>query len=150
MLTVMFRLLSRMLVWPGGKRRAEPAPKLPPAAAAVAATALAPAVAGFVHRIAPPADFRLAARIAGVAYLNTRAGRIPRPRGRVQPNTKPIPKLVSAAHKNSKNGKSSKLHAPRPPIVVRGRKPDNTNVVPLRPTTVSQCVPLEARIRLAA
>jgi len=53
--------------------------------------AAAPAVAGFVKRIARP-DFRLAARTASVAALNTKSGRRPRTAGTSRHHGPPVPK----------------------------------------------------------
>jgi hypothetical protein len=121
------------------------ADEVPPAPVAAAFTVAAPAVAGFVHRIAaPPVDFHLAARIASVAHLNTRAGRSPATRPQRAPATKAIPKLQQAGRKRSP------VPTQRPlPRAQSAAEP--TGVVTMSRTAPrSRCVPLDIRIAEAA
>jgi len=104
----------------------------------------APAVAGFVQRVAPPADFHLAARLASVAHLNTRTGRIPASSGKRTANTKAVPKLQPATRKRTTV----------PATVIRSRAAVQTarsaQVLPMPKASRSRCIPLDIRIQQAA
>jgi hypothetical protein len=104
----------------------------------------APAVAGFVLRLAPPADLHLAARLASVAHLNTKAGRIPAARGKPAANSKAMPKLQPATRKRSPV-QTSAIRGPATMPPVR-----NAQVVPMQKTSGSRCIPLDIRIQQAA
>ena len=95
------------------------------AAAVEPRSVFAPAVAGFVMR-APIDRFRLAARLASVARLNTPHGRKPRVALRRPADVPPIPAERLGA-------KKMRLNANRGPrVITLGRKPAaqiNSNVV---------------------
>jgi hypothetical protein len=107
-------------------------------------SAPAPAVAGFAYRLGPPAEFQLAARLASVAHLNTKAGRIPATRGKRAVNAKTIPKLQPATRKR----------APTPAAKLRGSAKieisRNAQVIAMQTPSNSRCIPLDIRIQQAA
>ena len=141
MLLKLFKKLCRPWIWLfAGRRR--------PAAVIVVretiAAAPAPAVAGFVFRLAPPADLHLAARLASVAHLNTKVGRIPASRGKRAAHSKAIPKLQPATRKR----------APAPTSRMRGpakiQATEAAQALPMQPPSSSRCIPLDIRIQRAA
>jgi hypothetical protein len=128
------RLLQRLF-----GRRSRPVSVTPAREAIVS-----PAVAGFVFRLAPPVDFQLAARLASVAHLNTKAGRIPTSRGRPATNSKPIPKLQPATRKRAPT-QAAKMRGPAKIEVAR-----NAQVIAIQTPSNSRCIPLDIRIQQAA
>ena len=143
MLSAMTRLLSRFWAWASGVER-------PRADAAIPITAApATAVAGFVYRLEPaleittPVDFHLSARLASVAHLNTRAGRLPSKRQRPNTNEKAMPKLQQQLPKRSVIG------AQKPRFSKAMTTNQGAQVVTLIQPT-SRCIPLDIRIARAA
>ncbi|MEQ1615722.1 MAG: hypothetical protein ABL904_23450 [Hyphomicrobiaceae bacterium] len=118
---------------------------LPTIAVMAVPTTYAPAVAGFVHRFVPPVDFQLSARLASVAHLNTKIGRIPRTTCPPQPNAKAIPKSTGS------NRKRSKLHMSTNSITAaRAVKAQKSAKLFQLPAPQSRRIPLEIRIAQAA
>ena len=154
MLFVLIKRLSQLATWivTGGRKSAAA-----PCAIEPTAHAVAPAVAGFEQRLEPelelrpllapraqrPVDFQLAARLASVAHLNTRAGRVPNSRQRPNAQAKVMPKLVNHAPKRSAITTQKPRIASRPVVAVQAE-----NVTQLQ--LESRCIPLEVRIARAA
>ena len=108
-------------------------PSLPPATA----------VAGFLQRTQPPTNFHLAARLASVSHLNTKAGRIPCSRQRPDARSKQMPKLQPRVVKRST------APATKPLIAMAAQPLAQQNVVALI-NPAARCVPLDIRIARAA
>ena len=144
----MLSFVGKCLTWIRRRVVGRPvnSPARTPAPLAVSIDRPVPAVAGFVFRQAPPpVDFHLSARLASVAHLNTRAGRIPAHRGRRPAATKAVPKLVPATRKRSP--------IPHQPVRTTAQTiaPIAAEVVvmPRQPAT-SRCIPIDIRIEQAA
>ena len=144
----MLSFVSKCLTWIRRRVRAQPVTPHTQTHAPVAVTIdqQVPAVAGFVSRLPPPpADFHLSARLASVAHLNTRSGRVPALRGRRPAAAKAVPKLVPATRKRS-------------PIPHQRVRPTAPTVAPIaadvvamaKQPAISRCIPLDIRIELAA
>lgn len=141
----MLSFMIKCLAWFRGGRSSQPQSA---AAVMVMPTAAqpeqpGPAVAGFVLRLPlRPTNFHLPARLASVAHLNTRAGRIPTSRGGRTPAIKAMPKLQDQQRKRS-----------APPIarpVAASRAVTTARIIALPLNTKSRCIPLDIRIAKAA
>ncbi len=143
MLSAMTRQLSRFWAWATGVERPRTEASIPMIAAP------ATAVAGFVYRfestteITASVDFHLSARLASVAHLNTRAGRVPSKRQRLNTNDKAMPKLQHQLPKRSLIG------AQKPRFSKAIDTSQNSCIVTLIQPT-NRCIPLDVRIARAA
>ncbi len=150
MLSIITALLSpfkRIGGWLGAKPAAampDPTDGVSAARSEISTLPAVPAVAGFVLRLPPPpTNFHLAARLASVAHLNTRAGRAPYVPTQPVTAAKAMPTVTTASRKR---GAMAPAVTKRPSLV-RG-KPSN-NVVAL-PTAAARCIALADRIKNAA
>ena len=103
----------------------------------------ATAVAGFLQRIERPTNFHLAARLASVSHLNTKAGKIACSRQRPDARSKQMPKLQPRVPKrNAAAGRNQRVAIAAMPLV-------QPNVITLTQPT-ARCVPLDIRTARAA
>ena len=143
MLSAIRRQLSRVWAWVTGVKRPRADAKIP--------MIIAPstAVAGFVYRLEPTSatttatEFHLSARLASVAHLNTRAGRVPSNRQRPNTTNKAMPKLQQHLPKRSV------ISAQKPRYSKAVNMNQGAQVVALIQPT-SRCIPLDIRIARAA
>ncbi len=100
-------------------------------------------VAGFLQRIEQPANFHLAARLASVSHLNTKAGRTPCSRQRPDARCKQIPKLLPRVVKrNAATGQ-------KPRVAIAAMPLAQPNIITLTQPTARN-MRLDIRIARAA